>query len=269
MRSCTGSPGTIGTAFDYRLRYFLVVTPPESFVAVHGASRLAGGRSPDEAVEALDRLAAGTDLFSSILTHLKRVVGHVRPVGRRLTLAEEEELCRYCYLLALYDECCRMSGGGESPLQRLVPDASVDDASALVPEAAVADLCALVDGLHRSELASRSGRVIANPSFSGGTLVGGADGDLIIGDCLIDAKATIRGLKRDWLYQVIGYLLLDFGDAHGIRTTGFYHARVPALLAWGLRAMLDEAAEGSVDIAALRRDFRKVRPEDGGRRWSA
>lgn len=246
-----------------------MVTPPESFVAVHGASRLAGRRSPDEAVEALDRLAAGTDLFSSILTHLKRVVSHVRPVGRRLTLAEEEELCRYCYLLALYDECCRMSGAWESPLQRLVPDASMDDALALVPEAAVADLCALVDGMHRSELASSSGRVIANPSFSGGALVGGADGDLIIGDCLIDAKTTIRELKREWVYQVIGYAVLDFDDAHRIRTTGFYHGRVPALLAWDLQAMLDEAAEGPVDIAALRRDFRKVLPKDGGRKWSA
>jgi hypothetical protein len=246
------------------------VTPAENFVAVHGASRLAGGRSPDEAVEALDRLAAGTDLFSSILRHLTRVVGHVRPVGRRLTLAEEEELCRYCYVLALYDECFRMSGGWESPLQRLVPDASVDDALGLVPEAAAADLCALVDGLHRSELASRSGRVIANPSFSGGTLVGGADGDLIIGDCLIDAKTTIqRALKRHWVYQVIGYALLDFDDAHVIRSTGLYHARVPALLAWDFQAMLDEAAEGPVDIAALRRDFRKVLPKTGGHRRSA
>lgn len=262
-----GSAGTIGTAFDYRLRYFFVVTPPRDFVAIHGATRLAGSRSPDEAFEALDRLADGTDVFSSILAGLEQLVDQVRPVGRRLALAEEADLCRYCYVLALYDECYRMAGKGESPLQVLAPNAVVQDAMALVPEAAVADLCALIDGLHQSELASHTGRVNANPTFSGSRLAGGADGDVIFGDCLIDAKATIRGLRREWVYQLIGYALLDFDDALGIRRVGFYHARVPALLTWDFQEMLDEAAGQTVDITSLRHDFRAVLPTGrGGRR---
>ena len=253
-----GPAGTIGTAFDYRLRYFFVVTPRESFVAVQGARRLAGRRSQEEAVEALGRLADGTDLFSSMLTGLRRVVDQVRPVGRRLTGAEETDLCRYCYVLARYDECYRT--GWKSPLESLGPDAGVDDAMALIPDEAVSDLRALVDGLHRSVLATYPGRVIANPTFAGSRLVGGADADLIIGDCLIDAKATVQNLQRDWVYQLIGYALLDFDDAYEIRRVGFYHARVASLLAWDLQEMLDEAAGQPVDVASLRHDFRALLP---------
>lgn len=253
-----GSPGTIGTAFDYRLRYFFVVTPPGSFVAVHGAKRLAGRRSAEDDLEAFDRLADGTDLFSSLLAGLRALVDEVRPVGRRLTAAEDSDLCRYCYVLALYDECFRMNMRWRSPLEHLGPDADVADAMALVPDAAVADLCALVVGLHRSELATLSGRVITNPTFAGSGLVGGADGDLIIGDCLVDAKATVQSLQRDWVYQLIGYALLDFDDVYEIGRVGFYHSRVASLLTWDLQDMLNDAAGQPVDIGALRHDFRKA-----------
>ncbi len=90
-------------------------------------------------------------------------------------------------------------------------------------------------------------------------MVGGADADLIIGDCLIDAKVTAqRSLRRPWIYQLIGYALLDFDDAYGITEAGVYHARVGALLAWDLQEMLDEAAGMATDISALRRDFQST-----------
>ena len=55
-------------------------------------------------------------------------------------------------------------------------------------------------------------------------ILSGADADLIVGDLLLDLKATATATKRrrreDFL-QLIGYVLLDYDDRYGIRV-GIY-----------------------------------------------
>jgi len=225
-------------------------------VAARGAVALATRRSRDDGPK---RFVGCMELFDAVVTGLTALVDRTQPVGRRLAPTEEADLCRYCYLLGLYEAWYRMGPEGESPLQRLGASASVNDALALVPEGAVTDLCALAEGLYRSDLATRREQVLANPTFAGSALVGGADADLILGDCLIDIKVSVQQrLDRRWIYQLIGYALLDIDDAYGINEVGFYHARIGALLAWDLQTMLDETAGTATDISALRGDFQRI-----------
>src|SRR6218665_2709109 len=80
-----------------------------------------------------------------------------------------------------------------------------------------------------------------NPSFSGSTLVGDADGDWFVGETLIDCKVyrslTIPKL-RDFLRQLLGYVMLDLDDALGIRRVGVWLPRQRLTPTWSLTRLL-------------------------------
>jgi len=63
-----------------------------------------------------------------------------------------------------------------------------------------------------------------SPAMPDGYLVGGADGDVIIGQTLWDFKITVRPLNAEWwlqtLWQLIGYWLLDGPNAFDIQFIG-------------------------------------------------
>ena len=225
---------TIGSATTTRS------LPRRSFVARSGASVRGRAREYGELSAAL---AAALD--------------RIEPLGRALDRAAEEELARFCYALALYEECRRMGlRGGVSPLDRLPLGADVADVLALAPGAALDDLSALVSVFHDSELAAWLGRpVVANPTLAGAGLVGGADGDVILGRFLVDLKVTTQPFERWWAYQLIGYALLDLDGRYALEEVGLYHARVGALITWPLQELLEEAAGLPVDLGGLRADF--------------
>jgi hypothetical protein len=68
---------------------------------------------------------------------------------------------------------------------------------------------------------------ILNPTFAGSAKVGGADADLVLGDTLVEIKTSTDVQKRfrDILYQLLGYVLLDYPDEHSIRSVSVYFAR--------------------------------------------
>ena len=51
-----------------------------------------------------------------------------------------------------------------------------------------------------------------HPVFAGARNVGGADGDLIVDGCLWDIKTTTQKAQGKWLFQLLGYDLLDNDD---------------------------------------------------------
>lgn len=88
-----------------------------------------------------------------------------------------------------------------------------------------------------------------NPTFGDGSrLVGGADGDLIIDDTLIDLKVTKNlSVERDHLNQTIGYYILsliggvnDDKDFKPIKNIGLYFARHGILWKFPLADLADE-----------------------------
>jgi hypothetical protein len=99
-------PGTVGTAFDYRLRYYLEVTPLERLVAGTGLRILdtPGGltlkmRAASDAFLALygppppaaKRLI---ELITDFQVGLAATLAQLSPVGRMLNDGGEELLCR-------------------------------------------------------------------------------------------------------------------------------------------------------------------------------
>lgn len=99
---------------------------------------------------------------------------------------------------------------------------------------------------------------VLNPTFFEGSMdVGGADGDLISGDALIDIKARMKPeVKADDLFQLLGYVLLDYEDMWAIRKVAVYLARQGRYLEWGLDELAGRA-HAENDLARLRRSFRR------------
>ena len=59
----------------------------------------------------------------------------------------------------------------------------------------------------------------------------GADGDLILDDCLVDIKATVNPkVSQVMLHQAVCHALLDREARFSIRKTGLYMARRGRLL---------------------------------------
>jgi len=109
---------------------------------------------------------------------------------------------------------------------------------------------------------------VLNPTFAGSLDVGGADADFIVDDCLIDMKATISSqVRADFLYQLAGYLLLDYNDAYHITSVGIYMVRQGLLLKWDVSAFLQKlTGDDHASLEALRQAF-QVLCQKVGRGW--
>lgn len=104
--------------------------------------------------------------------------------------------------------------------------------------------------------------MIPNPKFAGSRDVGGADADFIIDHCLIDLKTTAkRSLDRTYVYQLVGYPLLDYGDALAISHIGLYASRIPALLTWPLADVIHDMSGGRATVSSLRVALRSLLQE--------
>ena len=139
-------------------------------------------------------------------------------------------------------------------------DAPLSDAESL--EIAIASRLAEVTSLdvtdnHRSLFDLP---VTTNPHFAGSAAIDGADADLIVDHQLIEIKTTVKAtLGRDWVWQLIGYLLLDWDDAHEISGRGLYSSRHGILVTWSLNEFLSHASKQQPrSVAGLREEFRKI-----------
>ncbi len=258
--------GTIGTAFDYRLRYYFGVTPREELVAHGGAMRLAGatraydlgsgektwqfsGASPEEPV-----LPVGvvTGFFDS----LDDLLAETDSVGRRLDRSQEEALARHCIVLALFEEIVRAGSRIRSPL--LASEyVSFTDLLAIAEPRWVEDLCNISLLFHERFSNLLSLPATLNPTFEGSRDVGGADADIIVDSCLIDIKTTVNPrIEPLWLYQVMGYLLLDYRDEHAIDAVGLYLARQGVLIRVPLSDFVSALRGNPAPVSELRERFR-------------
>jgi hypothetical protein len=98
---------------------------------------------------------------------------------------------------------------------------------------------------------------VCGPTFQGSGDLGGADADFILGGLLLDCKAAIqpRRLGRDEIYQLAGYLLLDYDDQYGIDRVGLYLSRQGALIAWSVPDFLHRLGAAR-PVTELRRQLR-------------
>jgi hypothetical protein len=136
--------GTIGTAIDYRIRYYFGITSVVDLVAVQGARMLfapshgtaagkplpgraawsGGGYALDEGIP--DFYMNMPSLAMEFFLDLELALKAVRPVTRRLGRADEERLNQYCYVLSLFDQLARLGTAFDSPLYTLRRGATID-----------------------------------------------------------------------------------------------------------------------------------------------
>ncbi|MEU9015711.1 hypothetical protein AB0D12_39780 [Streptomyces sp. NPDC048479] len=169
--------------------------------------------------------------------------------GQPLALADEaeERLVRLCHIASSFEAIFRCVGWvrGNS-LGACRPGDSLNDIAAAVPDYVVDDirgqmkLAAAPGPFGRLRQLPATAR-ICGPVFDGSLDVGGADADFILDRQLIDCKATIRPerMSRAEIYQLAGYLLLDYSNAYRITDVGLYLSRQGALIGWSVQEFLD------------------------------
>lgn len=225
--------GLSGTAFDIRARIALGGFDAAESASAEGIAALPGLVDPAQNGDHRNRVLAEAFQFAEEL---------LSNTGNESDLTRASILLAYCEQIyragadalagALGDQCDAASNGREFARS--------------IPEEVLADVDALL-ALNSSQLDSWHDRIAAgvrfesNPSFSGARLLGGADGDWLIGDTLIDCK-VYNELKvprlRDFLRQLLGYVMLDLDDALGIRRVGVWLPRQRCLQEWTLGQLL-------------------------------
>jgi hypothetical protein len=239
--------GTLGTAIDYRMRYYFAVTPSRDLAAWSGAKKVSD-KTIWEPAEGLtlapsphyhqiinwSSLSLPKELILDFFRNLDAMLEDVQPAGRKLNQDDEFLLNRYCVVLALFEQCYRAALRPESPLFTARASSAVGLLQ-IAPDHWIEDLCAMSE-LFYSQMGSRfTGDAVLNPTFDGSAYVGGADADVILDSCLIDFKTTINAkIEGRALYQLLGYCLLDFSNQHGIQRVGFYLPRQGRFLTWHL-----------------------------------
>ena len=269
VRPCGNPPWmTLGTAFDYRARYFFEVTPHEDLVAWRGATRVSDTpimiQLEEDSWYGAPIVGGGPSLSKSSIEaffeNLNEAMPVLNPAGRILSQDEENLLNRYCYVLALFEDPGRGNIRRQSLLFRF-QDPSTDELLSLAEPDWIEDLSALGGRFSKEFAARRSGRAILNPTFDGSADVGGADGDLILDHCLLEFKSTVKAeIQKLWLYQLLSYTLLDYCDQFQITSAGFYMARQGMTIDWPVEE-LTAALGCPLGLADLRREFRSaIRP---------
>lgn len=174
-----------GMAFDWRLRLGLCPQQPGAMAQV-GAAALGAGWSGTQpsAPEELVAWAAGSD--------------------------DERQLARIAVLLARFEVLAREGVPPNEPLAAVTGPDALARAVAAVPAETVADLVALTATARRglAPLFAPGSRWGCNPVFGVGPV--GADGDVQVDGTLVEVKTVSRPqLRREWLWQLLGYVLLE------------------------------------------------------------
>ena len=198
-------------------------------------------------------------LLPEYFSMLTEDMNRLEPAGKKLRPEDEILLDRHCYVLALLDELFRGGYRIHSPLYD-TPRAT--QAHSLLELGAnwSQDLAALYELFRNRHHSLFNLPVVTNPDFAGSAAIGGADADLIVDHQLIEIKTTIKTtLDRDWVWQLIGYLLLDWDDAHEIKGFGLYSSRHGLLVTWTPGDFLGHASSQQPrPLADLRDEFRKI-----------
>jgi hypothetical protein len=261
-----GGTGAVGGAYDHLVR-FLIEPQPDVLLPAIGAARF-GGRMP----MALAELAVRLGTHAPSLKSLDGPAAVTEFDGPRFpTTREPELLARGCWALSYLTELGRGVPPERSPLAALDSrSVSGADLLELASPAALGQLAALREQAEEvllPALASRVGRWAVGPTFEGSKLMN-ADADLIAAGTLVEIKTVLGSKRKDgsryavldahMLFQLVGYVLLDFHDEFNIREVALFNARYGDLATWDLQELLDSLAGHPVDLSTLRSEFARL-----------
>jgi muconolactone delta-isomerase len=220
----------MGTAFDYLLRFRLQQHYPHAatkpWVASHAVEMLGcdprTGDITDEHLEAQDRT-------QKIIDEAEENLAQYLKTGNMT-----KDLIRSALLLAQTDYLYR-SGQLWEPY-------------GVVDEQDIEDLKKLISAVPIMNFKSQS-VCLLNPVFGQSLMVGGADCDLVLDNCMIDIKVVQKlQVKREYIDQLLGYYTLyrlggvvGMPDGHVIDTLGIYFARHGYQLTFSVSQYVQEA----------------------------
>jgi hypothetical protein len=173
---------------------------------------------------------------------------------------------RACWVLSAWEDGYRC---GRLDIDYMTQD--IGQLLALADESVITELVALSTRAHTSGALTQLRHLARNPAAGEPLGIAGpvfvphwADGDLVIGETLIDVKtiASVRDTHRitQWLHQLLGYAWLDGHDRYGIHDVGLYLARHGVLLTWPLQRFAHTltGTTDPVDLARNRNEFERV-----------
>lgn len=232
---------TIGMALDYRLRYYFEITPFEELVANEGAKCI--GYIP---------------WLRAFKRSLTKTLREFNPVRRRLDKQKENRLNQHCVTLAWLETIFRCSALDIYEL--LLSADRLSDILERVECPWLDDMRSLSWAFHDCFKNLLPCSHVLNPTFEGSKDIGGADGDLIVDGTLLDIKSTINSeIQKQWIYQLLGYVLLDYSNQYKIRSIGLYMSRQRLLFKWDLHDTLQKlSSDTTTNLEDLRREFRKI-----------
>ncbi|MDT0307314.1 UvrD-helicase domain-containing protein [Streptomyces sp. DSM 44917] len=241
----------LGHAIDYRLRLSLGSGPGN---ALTSGIALAGSSEPPRGAPAPEGRAALRAAGAELLKAFDSWLATPGSLG-------EETLIRLAFVAAYFEDVYRT---GTFRRHSMLADASEEttlaDLSARVPAYAVEDISQQMQLAEEPFAAFRAlppAARICGPEFSGSADLGGADADFILGGLLLVCKAARepRRLGREEIYQLAGYLLLDYDNVLGIDRVGLYLSRQGGLVTWGVEDFLRRLG-ATAPLARLRARFR-------------
>ncbi|WP_328415017.1 hypothetical protein OG470_22020 [Micromonospora sp. NBC_00389] len=253
------NPGTIGTAFDWMVR-FMVYPRPDLRLALLGARTPPLRHAVHELARTLNYSQSGGSVGTSRFTG---------PAAG--SEADHQLVARACWALALLTDLYRVGPTPGSPLIALDPRSiTTEKLLDLAPPAALDELQALRAFAERSllpSLSARRGAWALGPTFAGSSLMN-ADADLIAAGLLLELKTGLGSKRRDGtrrssleaptIMQLLGYVLLDFPDEFAIEAVGVFNARYAHLTTWHLTELLAELAGRPVDLKEERVAFHQL-----------
>lgn len=271
----------IGTAIDYRIRYAFDITPYQRLVAWKGISLLAlkpleseddipvdwdwdelvGIPIPPRGLEI--GLAQGPyplSLIRGFFDRLNATLNTIQPKGNRLDIVAEHTLNRYCVVLGFFEQVFRSNAYLQGPLMQPTVKRSVEELLAIAQDSWIDDLSQMFSLFYERYHHLLTQPHVLNPTFAGSPDVGGADADLVVDGCLIDIKASVSPqIKAEYLYQLAGYVLLDYDDKLQIGSFGIYMARQGMLFTWPVAEFLRQlTGDDTISLVSLRQEFRTL-----------
>jgi hypothetical protein len=217
------------------------------------------------------RLSFGGDLGPAVTTGVQLLNGNEqlrgappRPIRRALHVAglqllatvqefradprrqSEEAIARLCFVAAFFEEIARTGQIRRFSMLAAATDTTTfADLTAAVPAYVLDDIGKQMQLAERPLAQFRAlppPAKVCGPMFAGTSDIGGADADFILDGLLLDCKATTdpRRLGREEIYQLAGYLLLDYDDHYGINRVGLYLSRQGGLITWSVQEFLNQ-----------------------------
>lgn len=228
----TSRTSLIGIAFDYALRWHAQIRNPLTADRGHWVA--------ENALEKLPRL-------------LRRKAEHEIRVARAL-LARAIHNHRYPVLLL-------RSALQLGRLDLVYRAHFIDDAIGTDEDPADVDDLVSLMRIVPPTLVAPGTQCLLNPVFTKSKYVGGADADLVVGDTLIDVKASKRPtIEKDWFNQILCYYLLynaagfsGCASQPAIHRIGLYLARHGISVTWRVAdlaapSVFDEASGFLLDL---------------------